>query len=91
MQGVEVLTAVEASAQRSREVGYDEALIELGFDPAQLRLACSREAVAWLRPLAVRPTFGELVDLIAAAELVGISAGVRLGRMFPPSETEVPE
>lgn len=82
VNGGEVLTAVEASAQRAEDIGYDEALVELGFDPNQLRYACIREAKDWVQKMPVGATVGEIVDLVASAELVGVTAGVRLGRMY---------
>ncbi len=82
VQGGEILTAVEASAQRAKEVGYDEALVELGFEPSQLRHACMLEATDWVKRLPVGASVGDVEALLASAEIVGVTAGVRLGRMY---------
>lgn len=84
VQGGEVLTAIEASALRARDIGYDEALAELGFDAEQLRLACHKNGVAWLHQLSLTPSAGDVLALIAAANLEGLTAGIRLGRMYGP-------
>lgn len=91
MRGREILTAVDASAQRAKEIGYDEALIELGFEPDQLRKACMQEAHDWIARLPVGATVGDVIGLICSAQIVGVTSGVRLGRMYPPPSDEEAE
>lgn len=91
VQGREILTAVEASAMRAKEIGYDEAIAELGFDPKQLRLACKQEGSDWIRQLPISASFEDVENVIAAAELAGIVAGIRLGRLYDGQALEEPQ
>lgn len=82
VRGVEILAAIEASGQRASEIGIDAALAELGVDEAQLRIACTRDARDWINHLPVNATIGDVIGLLASAEMVGVTAGIRLGRMY---------
>lgn len=85
VQGGEILVAVEASAQRAREVGIERALAELGFDHDQMMLAADKEARDWILHLPSSPSVGDIVALIASASMTSLTAGIRLGRMYPPA------
>lgn len=86
--GGEVLTAVEASAQRALEVGYDAAVAELGFDPEQARRACGNLALGMMRNVPAASTVRDVYDANAAAHLVGLIGGIRLGRLYSGSTPE---
>lgn len=85
VQGAEVGAALEASAQRAKELGIDDALVELGFEPQQLRLAAMRDAHDWMQHLPVGATYGAVEALVASAACTSITAGIRLGRMYSPA------
>lgn len=86
IQGGEVLTAIDARAVRARDIGYDNAIRELGFDPSQLRTALARDAQHTLGFLPLQPTVGDVLSLVSGQGLIGFIAGVRLGRMYAPED-----
>lgn len=83
VQGGEILVAVEASSQRAREIGIEAALAELGFDHEQMMIAADKEARNWILHLPSSPTVGEIVALLASGQMTALTAGIRLGRMYP--------
>lgn len=91
VQGGEIVQAIAASAMRAAQIGYDEAIVELGFEPDQVRAACRAQAIDFLRKVPINASLVELEASIGSAEVEGVIAGVRLGRMYNDKMRELAE
>lgn len=81
--GGEVRAAIEASAQRATEIGYDDAVREIGLDATDLRIVCMEQGSEFLATIPlIGATFEDVRRALASALMVGTIAGTRLGRLY---------
>lgn len=81
--GGELLAALDASATRAHEIGYEEAIEELGLSAEDVR----RVATSWgLDSLKSIPVVGaswhDVVTALGGAHMLGIVVGMRLGKLY---------
>lgn len=68
---------------RAVEIGYDAAVAELGFDPADLRIVCGEQGAQFLSTIPLHnASFEDVLRSLAAAVMLGTIAGIRLGKMY---------
>lgn len=92
----DVVSALGAANQAWKDAGgganpnaWSELLADVGLDDFEgVRMVLLRDSLAWTRELPIHPTVDDVVNLIAAASLTTLSAGIRLGRF---TSGEVPD
>lgn len=86
IDGFDIKQAMIASAEQARgpnpRDGIERALRELGVDAETTMTFLSRDSLEWLKFLPVFDlTLGDVARVIASAESVALTAGIRLGRL----------
>lgn len=79
---------MQANGIRAAEIGYEAAFVELGVDLAEARRACAETSHEWARLVPASPTLRDVLDLASSAELAGLAAGIRIGRMLAPTRLD---